>query len=92
MKHTLAKICSLSPFAVYGSVLLILALAFQFPHYFERGILENVFGVVFFGWIPSLASAVAGVVFSLLSLKEWYGKLFLICSCVNVAVGVAWGV
>lgn len=47
--------------------------------------------VFLYGWIPSLASAAAGVVFSLLALKERHGKLFLVCSCVNVTAGVVWG-
>ena len=91
MTRPLAKICSLIPFAVYG---LLVLLTFLEETFFAWNILfiKLIGLVIYFGWIPSLAGAVAGVVLSLLSLKERHGKLFLICSCVNVAIGVAWGV
>ena len=91
-KSTLSKIFFVLPFAIYGVLGLFFVLASHFPYAFEVGITENIgFAILFFGWVPSLASTVAGVVFSRLSLKERHGKAFLICSCVNVAVSVAWG-
>ena len=93
MKARLAKICSLLPFALYGVLLLMRGYLFLFPPYDPEFSKEWEIFMFFllFGWIPLLISSVLGVVFSSLSLKDGRKKAYLICSCVNLAVSVAWG-
>ena len=57
----------------------------------DKGIAEYIFSVIcFLGWIPSLISAVLGIVFSVRSLKEMCAKKFLICSFFNFVLAVLW--
>ncbi len=85
MKARLAKICPLLPFAVYGLVILLL-----FMTALDEGYVFSLGFAYVFGWIPSLISSVLGIVFSALSLKDGGKKAYLICSCVNLVVSVAW--
>ncbi len=92
-KTRLAKICPLLPFAVYGVLLLMRGYLFLFPPCdpdFSKE-WEIFLFIILFGWIPSLISSVLGIVFSSLALKDGGKKAYLICSCVNLAVSVAWG-
>ena len=89
MKARLAKICPLLPFALYGVLLLTVYL-----YFFGDSLAPSVdifLLVLSLGWIPSLISSVLGIVFSSLALKDGGKKAYLICSCVNLAVSVAWG-
>lgn len=94
MTHRLAKICPFLPFAVYGVMLLMRGYLFLFPPCdpdFSKE-WEIFMFFLLFGWIPSLISSVLGIVFSSLALKDCGKKAYLICSCVNLAVSVAWGI
>ncbi|MBR0100959.1 MAG: hypothetical protein IJP90_14780 [Treponema sp.] len=89
MKHRLPKICPLLPFALYGVLFLTVYL-----YFFGDSLAPSVdifLLVLSLGWIPSLISSVLGIVFSSLALKDGGKKACLICSCVNLAVSIAWG-
>ena len=89
MKARLAKIRPILPLALYGVLFLTVYL-----YFFGDSLAPSVdifLLVLSLGWIPSLISSVLGIVFSSLALKDGGKKNYLICSCVNLAVSVAWG-
>ena len=81
-KRKFAKIFSVIPFVLYGLLLFLTFLGWQAAR------LCYIFFAL--GWIPSFASAMAGIAFSILSLKVQRGKIFLALSCVHFLVGMIW--
>ena len=81
-KRKFAKIFSVIPFVLYGLLLFLTFLDWQAAR------LCYIFFAL--GWIPSIASAMAGIAFSILLLKGRRGKIFLALSCVHLVIGVIW--
>ena len=96
MKHRLAKICPLLPFAIIplGVIAFILGILNYLYHWIPSGIADYIFGAIcVFGWIPSLFSSICGIMFSSLLPKDCGDEAaaFLTRSFVACVLSIFWG-